>query len=284
VSAISSSRPGWSLQTGRVLRRALRSDPEQEYFLYVPSTGGSGAPLLVAIHGISRNCREHAERFSRLADTHGVVIVAPHFPKDRFSDYQRLGREGRGMRADLALATIVEEVAWLTNAATAQYYLFGFSGGAQFAHRYAMGYPHRVAGTVVAAAGWYTFPDAHQRFPYGIRPNKQLRKLRFDPEEFLRVPFMVIVGEHDTEADGVRRTERVDKQQGTTRIDRARNWVAAMRQAAHAFDLPTLVSFQMISGGSHSFEDLMDHSAFGERVFESLFGPGGPTRGTNDTA
>jgi poly(3-hydroxybutyrate) depolymerase len=284
MAAISSSHKGWSLRTGHVLRRVLRSDPAQEYFLYVPSTGGSGAPLLVAIHGISRNSREQAKRFSDLAETHGVVLVAPHFSEDRFSDYQRLGREGRGTRADLALANIVEEVAWLTKAATTQFYLFGFSGGAQFAHRYAMGYPDRVAGAVIAAAGWYTFPDAQQRFPYGIRPNKELPKVRFDPEEFLRIPFTVIVGEHDTEADGVRRTERVDTQQGTTRIDRARNWVAAMQRAAQTFGLPTLVAFQMIRGGSHSFEDLMDHSAFGEQVFESLFGPGGARSRHNDTA
>ena len=34
--------------------------------------------------------------------------------------------------------------------------LFGFSGGAQFAHRYAMAHPGSVNALVLTAPGWFT--------------------------------------------------------------------------------------------------------------------------------
>lgn len=261
----------WTLRRMQVLRRVLQEDPEQEYFVYVPSAGGQGSPLFVAVHGVARNASEQARLFAPYAERLGVVLVAPAFSGDQHDDYQRLGREGRGARADLALDAIVEEIAWLTGAAVGQIHLFGYSGGAQFAHRYVMAYPQRVARAVIASAGWYTFPDPRHRFPYGIRPSRDLPRVRFDPEEFLRVPMAVLVGDLDTTDDGLRRTKRVDRQQGTTRVERAQNWVEAMRAAAEAHHLPCLVSLGMIAGGDHSFRDLMKTGQLGERVVAALF-------------
>ena len=261
----------WSLPTQQILRRVLQADPGQEYFVCVPSAGGSDAPLFVTVHGVSRNAHEQARLFSRYAEMRGAVLVAPQFTPAQHSDYQRLGRAGRGLRADLTLDAILEEVAWLTGASAAQIYLFGYSGGAQFAHRYAMAHPHRVARAVVAAAGWYTFPDARTRFPYGIRPSRDLPDLRFDPEEFLRVPIAVLVGEKDTTSEGLRHTQRVDRQQGLTRLERARNWVVAMQDAAAAYQLEPRVTFAPIRGGDHSFSQSMQRSRLGEQVFHELF-------------
>src|SRR5262245_27992916 len=143
--------------TQRVVRRMLRANPRQEYFLYVPSSGGARAPLFVTVHGISRNAQEHATLFSRHAEAYGVVLVAPYFAEGQHGDYQRLGRAGRGGRADATLDSIIVEVASLTGASTQKIYLFGFSGGAQFAHRYTMAHPRQVARAAVAAAGWYTY-------------------------------------------------------------------------------------------------------------------------------
>jgi pimeloyl-ACP methyl ester carboxylesterase len=254
------------------LRRVLQSDPGQEYFVYIPSSGGHGAPLLVAVHGVSGNAKEQARLFSEYCEAYGVVLMAPHFAAEQHGDYQRLGRSGRGDRADVALDAIVEEVAWLTGASTAEIHLFGYSGGAQFAHRYTLAHPHRVARAVIASAGWYTFPDRRRRYPYGIRPSKDLPGVSFDPEEFLRVPITVVVGELDTTSEGVRRTEKLDQQQGETRVERARNWVAAMREAAAAHQLKPLVTFEQVVGGSHSFELAMKRDGLGDRVFASLFG------------
>lgn len=254
-----------------MLGRVCQQDPGQRYFVYVPGSGGEDARLLVAVHGTSRNSEEHAYSFAPYCEEFGVVLVAPHFAEGRARDYQRLGGSGCGPRADVVLDGILEETACLTGAATARFYLFGRSGGGQFAHRYTMAHPHRVAGAVIAAAGWYTFPDPRRRFPYGIRRSRDLPDVRFDAEEFLRVPITVIVGEEDTGSAELRRSKRA-REQGETRVERARNWVAAMRAAARAHHLDPLVSYESIPGGDHSFTQLMQSGRLGDRVFSALFG------------
>jgi pimeloyl-ACP methyl ester carboxylesterase len=266
------------LPTHKLVRRTLQADPKQVYFVYVPSSGGRGAPLFVTVHGISRNAEEHATLFSDFAEAYAVVLVAPYFTESQNDDYQRLGRVGRGTRADLVLDSIIAEVAASTGAAAEKIYLFGFSGGAQFAHRYAMAHPERVARAVIGAAGWYTFPDDRTPYPYGIGPSRELPSVRFDPEQFLRVPIAVFVGEQDITNESLRRNAEVDRQQGVTRFERARNWVAAMRAAAEARHLEPLVSYEPVAGIHHSFEQFMRQGRLGERVFEALFGPPSPRK------
>ncbi len=270
-----SATPGSLLPRQQILRRALRADSSQQYLLYVPGGAGRGAPILVTAHGISRNFEEHAALFAPYAEKHGVVLVAPYFPPEDFGDYQRLGRGGRGRRADLALEAILEEVGTLTGAAAGKFHLFGFSGGAQFAHRYALAHPDRVAGAAVAAAGWYTFPDTATPYPYGLvlGPGDELPSVRFEPEKFLRVPITVFVGTADTGTKNVRRNASVDRQQGVTRLERAQRWTAAMRRAAEARGLEPLVTCELVAGIGHSYLHFMQEGGAGDRVFAALFGP-----------
>jgi len=226
----------------------------------------------VAVHGISRNAREQALRFAPFAEQYGVALVAPVFPRDRYSDYQRLGRLGKGERADLALECIVSEVRQLLDLRADRVHLFGFSGGGQFVHRYAMAHPERVASLAVAAAGWFTFPDADLEFPLGCRPTPDLPDLAFDRERFLRVPVHVFVGSRDRKrGPGFNRSRPLDLLQGRTRIERGRRWVSAMREAARRHRLSTPYSFEILPGCWHSFERCATRGRLGERVFSSLF-------------
>lgn len=262
-----------TLPRKQVLRRALRGDATQEYLLYVPGKGGLGARVFVDVHGISRNVEEHAALFTPYAEKYGVVLVAPSFTKKGHDGYQWLGPEDGGRRADLDLEAILREVHELTGATTARFYLFGFSGGAQFAHRYALAHPDRVAGAAIGAAGWYTFPDSGTAYPYGLAAGSELSGVRFDPQRFLRVPMTVFVGIDDVLGESLRRNPEVDRQQGTTRRERAQRWVAAMRQAAEARGLEPRVACQQVPGIKHSFRQFMLEGDLGARVFEALFGP-----------
>ncbi len=241
--------------------------------MYVPSSGGERAPLVVSVHGVSRNADQHARLLSAYCEMYGTVLVAPVFRAEQHPDYQRLGRAGRGKRSDVALDMIVAETAMLTGCAAETFHLFGFSGGAQFAHRYAMAHPHRVAGAVIAAAGWYTLPDATKRFPYGTRVSKDLPDLRFDAEEFLNVPMTVLVGAEDLNQSGFRRSRRLDREQGTNRVDRARRWVDAMKESAGAHHMESRVRFEAIENCGHSFKRSILRNGLGDRVFAALFGP-----------
>lgn len=254
-------------------RRTLASDPGQAYLLYVPASRNAELPLVVSIHGTARNADAHARLLSAYAEIYGVVLLAPHFSASEYGDYQRLGRNGRGRRADLALNRMVAEVCALTGAPPERLHLFGFSGGAQFAHRYAMAYPHRIACAVIANAGWYTFPDPEVSFPQGIRSTRKLPGLRFDAEAFLRVRMTVLVGTEGQRRSPPRQSARLDREQGVTRLERARNWVAAMQAAGQAIGVAPQVSCEELPGRIRSFRSAVLRGGLADRVFEAMFGP-----------
>jgi poly(3-hydroxybutyrate) depolymerase len=261
------------LPRGRILHRVLPTDARQQYLLYVPTRIARGAPILVTVHGISRNVEEHASLFAPYAEEHGVVLVAPFFTGHRNVGYQRLSQGRFGQRADLALNAIVHEVAAATGADGRRFRLFGFSGGAQFAHRYVLAHPERVISAAIGAAGWYTFPDERTPYPYGLGRSAERSDLRLDPARFLHVPIAVFVGEEDTAGgESLRRNTLVDRQQGTTRLERARRWVDAMNQAARSRGLPSPASCQEVPGIEHSFRQFMQQGGLGDRVFAALFG------------
>ena len=261
------------LPAGMVLNRILGDATRQQYFLYVPQRGGANAPVFVTVHGISRNAREHAERFASFAERYGVVLIAPYFSHERFPDYQRLGRKGKGARADLALDSIVAEVGRLTGAQTGKLFLFGYSGGAQFVHRYALAHPERVAKVALGAAGWYTFPDPTVKYPKGIAQAKSLPDITFDSARFLTIPTCVLVGERDVRQDvALNKSPAIAQQQGATRLERGGQWIAAMTRAAAAHGLDTPYTFHTLPRSRHSFTKSMGRGKMGEMVFDCLFG------------
>lgn len=257
---------------GVVQERRLPDDDGQRYFVYVPKSGGQNRPLFVTIHGISRNAREHAREFSRLADDYGVVVVAPLFDERRFPDYQRLGRSGRGERADLMLERIVADAARLSGARADKIHLFGFSGGGQFAHRYALAHPDRIAAYAVGAAGWYTFPESALQYPLGTGNSPRLPDLRFEPRDFLAVPAAVFVGERDIRAGrALRQSPHLSAEQGDNRYERGRSWITEMTLAAREHCLDTEFRFETLPQSPHSFLKSMRRGRLGERIFAWLF-------------
>lgn len=243
------------------------------YFLYVPQVLPQNPEILVAVHGISRNAADYVKLLSPYADEYGVIIVAPYFPREVFRDYQRLGRTGLGRRADHTLGTIVDDVRSQYPSARQEINLFGFSGGAQFAHRFAMAHPESVNRVVIGAAGWYTFPDLGEGFPYGIRPSRRLYHTYFNPHEFLEVPMHVIVGSDDGNRSGSLNTAaQINRQQGFTRIERAKSWVSAMRDTAVQKGYEPRVSMEILQGAHHSFVDSVEAHGMGDRIFDFLFG------------
>ncbi len=266
------------LERGVVLQRTLRHDDRQQYFLYIPQRIETRARIFISVHGISRNAAEHAQRFSAFAETYGVVMIAPYFPENDYPDYQRLGRKGK--RADKVLDTIVEEVSHLTGADSSKLYLFGYSGGAQFVHRYMLAYPQRVAKAVLGAPGWYTFPDATQSFPKGIKVSRSLTDIEFKPPQFLQVPVCVLVGENDDQRDNeLNQSPRIDTLQGKTRIERGRRWIQAMTSQARKHGLLTPYHFELLPGSSHSFSMSMRRGSMGVKAFDFLFSDAAVTIG-----
>ncbi len=211
----------------------------QRYFLYVPDSALKNpeeAHILAAIHGYSGRkgdaggisiVENTALRWSSLAEEYGWVVLAPHFDEDRFNDaYQRLNLSifGIGVRSDLRLNDLVREVKRLIPGINSQkIYLFGFSGGGQFVHRYVAFHPERVSRAVSAGSGWYMWPDSGLAYPVGT--TTLLHGAEPKIGELLTSDLLVLVGDSDTTDSSFRETYGIYnlmKIQGGTRWQRAR--------------------------------------------------------------
>ncbi len=269
--------PCGTLPRGQVFAHTLAPSFGLDGFLYLPRRTSARPPLFISVHGIARNAAEHAFRFAAEAERHGIVLMAPLFARPGFRRYQQFGLGGSGQRADRALAEAIAEVARLTGADAAQVYLFGFSGGGQFVHRYAMANPDTIARVAVGAAGWYSLPDPEVAFPLGIGPCPGLDDLSFDPERFLRLPFDVLVGERDTIIDHrLNQAPEINALQGRTRLERAERWVEAMTRAARERSIAPDIQLVRLPGVGHSFSHAMRRRELDRLVFERLFRPRAP--------
>lgn len=148
--------------------------------------------------------------------------------------------------------------------------LFGFSGGAQFAHRFTMLHPHRVTTLAVASAGWYTFPTEQERFPYGIAPTGTAgRRAHAALAQFLETPILVLVGERDVTRDaGLRKEHKVDRAQGLTRVERGARWVSALRRTAWQRGINPNIRFERLPNCGHSFEECVNLGGLVLRVMD----------------
>ena len=259
---------------GTILKRSLDGMQQLDYFAYVPNRGQLNDRVLISVHGISRNAEQHLEGFAAQAEHYGAVMLAPLFPRASFPAFQRLGTSVNQERADLAFDQMLHDAsAWL-GIGQAPLHIFGFSGGGQFTHRYAMFYPKRVARMVLAAPGWYTFPDPDRRYPLGLRSADVWPHLKFSPAKFLKIPSLVLVGdEDDIRDDDLNKSRQIDAFQGLNRVERAERWVNAMRALARAYDVPADFRLEMVPNANHAYESYLSHPPFAEEVFQFLFGP-----------
>ena len=259
---------------GRVVLRILPGQSGGKCYVYVPRAWQPGGPVLAAVHGISRNAREQALLFAGWAERHGFAVVAPLFARDGYRDYQRLGIEARGQRADQFFIRILDAFAEWAGGTLGKVCLFGYSGGGQFAHRFALLHPERVAGLALGAPGWYTLPDERRAFPLGIADFPDEREP--DLGAWLTLPMIVLVGSEDNQRDpALRQSPRLDRLQGLTRIERGQRFVAATAAAARKRGLVSRLEFTLLPGVGHSFEAAMTAGGLPEKiiVFLGLQGP-----------
>lgn len=231
----------------------------RQFFFYRSNNEVPGAPLLVSVHGIARNAAAHVYKLIDDAERYGLSIVAPLFEKNRYGQYQQLVDSRTGARADLALIDILDICGRLSAASVERVLMFGFSGGAQFSHRFTFAYPRRVASAILVSAGWYTFPDEALAYPFGLRSDAVPGLPAWNLPEALRVPQHVMVGELDVERDSsLRQSDWLDHEQGITRLERARRWVDAMGCVGGRNNGGRAPSFSILPGVAHSFSEAVE--------------------------
>lgn len=225
----------------------------------VPDFVNPALPPLIALHGISRNADAIYTAFAASAMDTGRILIVPRFSRTQWPVFQRIGRA----RPDKAILGLISMLRNNGTTEAESFELFGFSGGAQLAHRFALLHPNLVSGLHLASAGWYCLPDTALSYPAGLgQParsrqsceNDLLAKMRSQLPDYLRLPLNVYVGTADTTQDSTLRSKpRLNAVQGPHRLARARSYVAHFNEAAEAFGINSNAQLILLDGCSHDF-------------------------------
>jgi hypothetical protein len=103
------------------------------------------------------------------------------------------------IRYDEVVLAIVEEVAGRYRQDWSRFAMFGYSGGGQFTHRFAILHPGRLWATSIGAPGSVTLLDPSRDWWVGIRNLRERFGVAFDQEALACVPVQMLVGDADLE-------------------------------------------------------------------------------------
>ena len=137
------------------LERVLRNDPAQKYLIQLPRhyTAQAAFPVLIAVHWHSGTAEQQINEWGFLAQKDSYILICPQF----LEGYQRLERG-----EDKKLLAIIDEVNADFSVDSDNIYLVGFSGGAQFALRFAYKHPFLKAVCILSPGEFDPPPRSEQ--------------------------------------------------------------------------------------------------------------------------
>ena len=206
------------------------------------------------------------DRWASFAEAHQALLAAPVFGGSEFGGYRALF--GRITDADEFVNATVDGLgAKHIPRFSGQFSLHGHSAGAQFAARYLVTHPLRLAAVVLSAPAAYPFPDPAVPWPDGMaavvrdglsgsehdgKAPGQAAGSVYTPEPSgwltaaSEVSASVLVGSRDTAPQAPE-----PGQQGSTRIERAAAWITSMNQHAAANGRPPAIRLVQAEGLDH---------------------------------
>lgn len=236
--------------------------------VYAPPALRADAPVVFALHGMSRDAKRVFENWKPLAAARGFVLVAPEFDARGYpdSDYNRGGiKAGDGAPLPAAstyavIESLFDEVIRRQGLSTRGYTVFGHSAGAQFVHRAALlGALPRAEHFIAANAGWYTFPDPATPWPHGLAGLAQPGATGCAP--YAR-DLVILLGEEDRDPRHPQLNRGAAAMaQGEHRLARGQAFLAAARDRAGALGCEFRWRMQRVPGAGHEAAK-MAHGAF----------------------
>lgn len=242
---------------GRTPIFASRMDQRFSWCCYVPDgydpAGDRVHPLAVLVHGSLRDADILRDAFIDFAEAHQCLLLAPLFPAgiddaEDLHNYKHIAY--RGIRYDLIVLDMVEELAGRYRVAKEKVLMHGFSGGAQFAHRFFYLHPGRLRAVSVGAPGTVTLPDQRDWW-VGVKGMEEIFGRPLDVAAMRDVAVQLVIGDQDIETwdvivgpqspfwmEGI-------NDSGETRVDRLRSLETGLRSIG--VDL----RFDTVPGVSH---------------------------------
>jgi poly(3-hydroxybutyrate) depolymerase len=214
------------------------------HILYLPSNAAARGPLkvLVALHGMGSNGTEVSAPLQAYAEHYGWVLVAPTFNYGDWTDPEQVRRDDTTFLPQLK--NLLDSLPARTGLPLQpRVLIYGFSRGAQSAHRFAEFYPRSVQAVAAFSCGTYTLPfttspaNASQplAFPYGVADLQRYTGRPFDLESFQQVSFLVGIGARDNQPGDLPR--QWDPYIGASRLDRAMSYARALQSLGMRVDV-----------------------------------------------
>jgi poly(3-hydroxybutyrate) depolymerase len=220
------------------------------YCVHRPAPRNGEAPhLLVALHGSDYQHETMCRFFAGLADETNTVVLAPLLRRESGPTDPEGFKFLRSQHGtyDGVLLAMVDEVAQEFGIASRRFVLFGFSGGAQFAHRFFYLHPERLHAVSLAAPGMVTLVDDAHDCWIGVRDFAARFGQPVDSSALRRVQVQTLVGANDAVPHvGVEGSTAYDHA-GRHRVERLRTLARNFRD--HGIDVEHLE----VEGVAHEF-------------------------------
>jgi pimeloyl-ACP methyl ester carboxylesterase len=218
----------------------------------------SALQVLVALHGMGGNGETFGRDLVEQADRYGWLLVAPTISYGNWTDPMQVATEDPKLIS--TMVAYLDQLPQITGfPVRRQVLLLGHSRGAQLAHRFAEFRPDKVLAVAALSAGTYTLPQSaaaqggNLSFPFGIKDIDKYGGKAFDAGRFDDVQFWVGVGGEDNNPNDVPR--QWDAFEGTTRVQRAQSFEAAVRK------LGGTTVLRVFGGTKHEFTPEMRSAA-----------------------
>lgn len=239
-------------------------------FYYRPDNFTADGPIVMVVHGTSRNANRYRDYWIEAADRYGALIIAPEFTRERYPGARHfnlgnmVARDGGVVpRAEWTFPVLDRVFAALRKrvaARRAAYSLFGHSAGAQFVHRMIMFAPSdRVSRAVAANAGWYTVPSQSDVLPYGLA-GTGLKSVNLTEAFSRQMVILLGTNDNDPQRRFLRRTNQAMRQ-GPHRLARGHYFFKAAKIEAAHLGAPILWRLVEVDGVGHSARRMVPPAA-----------------------
>ena len=250
--------------TGYFGFQACRLDRRFSYGVYVPRgytlARAADYKILVVVHGSERAPEVARELCVDLAEETRRIVLAPLFPVAVTEDeetHNYIFLKYRDIRFDQVLLAMVDELGRRFGVSGDKFWLAGFSGGGQFAHRFMYLHAARLSAVSVGAPGIVNTLSESQDWFVGIRDVHTQFGQDVDLRGMQCLPVQIVVGAEDVESDIVIAPPNAlymdgVNDSGLTRVERAR-YLHQLMQAAGVD-----ASLDIVPGAAHCAAHVQD--------------------------
>jgi poly(3-hydroxybutyrate) depolymerase len=249
------------------IRRIEFADPRAGFArrisirLYRPRVLAPLRPMVIVLHGMSRDAGAYCDAWADSADRHGFAVVAPEFSVADYPDTldynfgNMISPEGRLLPRAQWLFPVIDQIFLRARDELEldgqRYCLYGHSAGAQLVHRcVTFAWSARIALAISANAGSYTMPLFDVDYPFGLRGTAFTER---DMPQLLSRPLVVMLGDEDNDAahPSLPRQPEAMKQ-GPHRFARGQRYVQTAVRIAAELQVPLSWKMITVPGVAHS--------------------------------